>query len=53
MNYFKKLNEKTRPYIYDMNNQRQEVIQHILPLQAMSLRTEKHQNILTLFQTAL
>ena len=29
MTYYKKLYEKTRPYIYDMRNQWQEVIQHI------------------------
>ncbi len=29
MTYYKKLYEKTRPYIYDMKNQWQEVIQHI------------------------
>ena len=34
MTYYKKLYEKTRPYIYDMRNQWQEVIQHIKTVRA-------------------
>ena len=53
MTYYKKLNEKTRPYIYDMKNQWQEVIKHINTVTGnvpTHRRASKHH---TLFRTAL